>query len=208
MNKKDVILFASIFCMLALIVGGTYAYWQWESADENDVQVIFNTMKGIDDYIYYSGGESHFVGNFNGSSNHCGGKGNTLEFYVKNDAPADLKEKDSSGKGIFLSTIKMDINHISSAISGSSYVNWAITGGGIGDCTSTTLASGSFSGKSAGSQLTLLANREIFVQSECSSSKLCKYTVWVWVQNDGVTSLKGESIDVNMWTQIDMSSAD
>lgn len=206
MGKKDIILFVSIFCILALIVGGTYAYWQWESAENQNPAVVFNTVKDIDDWIYYDGGNSHFVGNFQASSSHCGGKGNALEFYVKNDAPDDMKEK-----GILTATIKMDVNSIASAISSSSYVKWAVTSGGESSCTTSALASGTFSGVSSGSQLTLLSNREIFVNSSCSSTNLCKYTVWVWVDSAGgaaLNNLSGQTIDVNIWTQIDMTSVD
>ena len=44
MNKKrDIILFVSIFCILSLIAGGTYAYWSWDSGTNNSV--VFNTSK-------------------------------------------------------------------------------------------------------------------------------------------------------------------
>ena len=80
MNKKDIILFISIFCVLGLIVGGTYAYWQWESSETTPV--VFNTVMDIDDYIYYDGGESHFVGNFQPSDDYCGGKENADFFSI------------------------------------------------------------------------------------------------------------------------------
>lgn len=197
MGKKDIVLFISIFCVLALIVGGTYAYWTWESSNTQNPQVVFNTIKDIDDYVYYDGGTSHFVGNFQPSSTYCGGKGNTLEFYVNGNAPDEMKET-----GILTATIKMDINNISSAISSSNYVKWAVTQGGESACSSDTLkSSGSFSGKTSGSTMTLLSN---IVISEVSS----KYTVWVWVDSAVGNSLQGESLDVNIWTQIDMSSVD
>lgn len=192
MNKKDIILFVSIFCVLALIASGTYAYWRWESSNTQNPQVIFNTMKGIDEYIYYDGGVSKFVGNFQPSSSHCGGKGNTIEFYVKSSAPDEMKES-----GILTATIKMDINDISSAISSSGYVKWAVTEGSESAC-GTLRASGSLD---SGGTITLLEN---LVISQSSS----KYTVWVWVDSAAGNSLSGESLDVNIWTQIDMSSAD
>lgn len=196
MNKKDIILFVSIFCVLSLIVGGTYAYWQWESGGLGGNQaVVFNTVKDIDDYIYYDGGVSKFIGNFQPSSSYCEGKGNTIEFYVKSSAPAEMKES-----GILTATIKMTINDISSAISSSSYVKWAVTEGSESAC-GTLKSSGSFSGKSSGSTMTLLSNLTI-----SGSSSI--YTVWVWVDEAAGDNLAGESLDVNLWTQIDMSSVD
>ena len=49
MKKKDIILFASIFCILSLILGSTYAYWSWQSGTNKSV--IFNTSKSIAEYI-------------------------------------------------------------------------------------------------------------------------------------------------------------
>ena len=203
--KKDIILFMTIFFVLSMIAGGTYAYWQWVNA--NETTVVFNTMKDISDYVYYDAGESHFVGNFQQSSTHCGGQSTTAEFYIKSDAPSNLKEKGADGKGILSATINMKINAIDPAISSSSAVKWAVTAGDAASCGTTTLASGDFSGKTSGNMLTLLNGREIFLQSECSSSKLCKYTVWVWV-NNATNNLSGKTIDVNVWSQIDMTSAD
>ena len=211
MNKKDIILFVTIFCILGLVVSGTYAYWQWETASEKHTTVEFNTTIDIEDYFYYDGGESHFVGNFQPSNNHCGGKETALEFYVYDDAPRQILEKDSSGKGILSATIKLDINKISSKISSSNYVKWAVTAGSKDDCGITTLSNGTFNGKSTGDKLTLLSSREIFEQSACSSTNLCKYTVWVWLDNAGgseLSDLSGETIDVKIWTEINMSSAD
>ena len=213
MNKKDIILFVSIFCVLSLIVGGTYAYWQWESGGIGGNQaVVFNTVKDIDDYIYYDGGVSKFVGNFEPSGGHCGGKGNTIEFYVKSSAPDEMKEA-----GILTATIKMDVNNISSAISSSGYVKWAVTEDSEGAC-GKLKNSGTLS--SVGT-IDLLSDIVISTSSS-------KYTVWVWVdaviftipdpeQQPGDLNypnrtmfdrLNGETADVNLWTQIDMSSAD
>ena len=209
--KKDIILFVSIFLVLSMIAGGTYAYWQWVNAE--DTTVVFNTIKGIDEYIYYDAGESHFVGNFQPSSTHCGGESSTASFYIKSNAPAEVKEKDASGKGILYTTLNMNINAIDSVIASSSSVKWAVTQGGASDC-GTALASGNFNGKTAGSTIPLLSNLEILNQATCVSgssiSSNCKYTVWLWVDSagSGLSSLSGKTIDVNIWSQIDMTSVD
>ena len=208
--KKDIILFVSIFLVLSMIAGGTYAYWQWIN-DENTT-VVFNTVKGIDEYIYYDAGESHFVGNFQPSTSHCGGEGSTASFYIRSNAPDEVKEKDASGKGILYTTLNMNINAIHSDIASSNAVKWAVTQGGTSDC-GTALASGNFNGTSAGSTITLLSDLEILDQATCGTapniSSNCKYTVWLWVDSNGSdSSLSGKTIDVNIWSQIDMTSVD
>ena len=209
--KKDIILFTAIFLVLSMIAGGTYAYWQWVNAE--NTTVVFNTTKGIDEYIYYDAGESHFVGNFQPSSNHCGGESNTVSFYIKNGSPAAVTEKDASGHGVLYTTLMMDINAIDASIASSSAVKWTVTQGSSNDC-GTVLASGNFSGKTSGSSFKLVDNLEIFEQSVCGSgnsiSSSCKYTVWLWIDSTagGLSSLSGKTIDVNIWSQIDMTSVD
>lgn len=213
MNRKDIILFVSIFCILALLSGSTYAYWRWESA--TNTSVVFNTSQGIDEYIVYDAGESHFVGNFQPSASHCGGESSTISFYIKNGAPSHVTETDpTTGRGVLASTIMMNVNTIDSSIASSSSVKWAVTQGGVSDCGSTTLAAGNFNGKSAGASFQLLSNLEILKESVCGSgnniSSSCKYTVWVWVDSNGsgLSNLSGKTIDVNIWSQIDMTSVD
>lgn len=209
--KKDIILFGTIFLVLSMIAGSTYAAWQW--INEEEKTVVFNTIKGIDEYIYYDAGESHFVGNFQPSTSHCNGESSTASFYIKSNAPDEVKEKDASGKGILYTTLNMDINAIDSAIASSNAVKWAVTQGDASDC-GTALASGNFNGKTAGSTISLLGNLEILDQSTCVSgssiSSNCKYTVWLWVDSNGsnLSSLSGKTIDVNVWSQIDMTSVD
>lgn len=194
MGKKDLILFISIFCVLALISGSTFAYWGWQS--DTNKTVVFNTMisTDIEKYIIYDAGEARFVGNFQPSSSHCGGKSNTLSFSRTSDLPSDT----------FTATIKMDINSIQSAISNSQYVKWAVTSGASSSCGSSTLASGNFYGKSNGNVITLLADQEITTSKKT-------FTVWLWIDSAGGSSnnsLSGATIDVNIWTQIDMTSTD
>ena len=209
--KKDVILFLGIFLVLSMIAGGTYAYWQWVNQESNTV--VFNTIKNIDKHVFYDAGESHFVGNFQPSTTHCGGESSTASFYIKNSAPATVKEKDANGHGILYVTLNMDVNDIDSTVASSSAVKWAVTQGGKEDC-GDVLASGNFNGKTSGSTFSLLSDLEILDQNSCVSgsdiSSNCKYTVWLWIDNNGtgLSSLSGKTIDVNIWSRIDMTSVD
>ena len=190
MCKKDIILFVSIFCVLALISGSTFAYWGWQS--DTNKSVVFNVSSGIEEYITYDAGESRFVGNFQPSSNHCGGKSSTLSFSKSNEVAAET----------LLATIKMDINSIQTNIRNSQYVKWSVTSGDSTSC-GTALATGTFYGKNSGDVITLLADQEI-----TTATKM--YTVWLWIDSAGTNlgSLSGETIDVNIWSQIDMTSTD
>ena len=235
MGKKDLILFFSIFCVLALISGSTFAYWGWQS-DENK-GVVFNTSHGVDKYFVYDEGASRFVGDFQASSSHCGGKSNTIAF-------AKTSEVDSE---ILTATIKLTVNSIQTNIKNSNYVKWAVTAGDSSSC-GETLSTGTFKGKSNDSEITLLStvngsSINVMTYSQSNGTKLTKsqidslldpksssyatnlnnfrtwakangnmFTVWIWIDSSASTShlksLSGETLDVNMWTQIDMTSVD
>lgn len=193
--KKDAILFISIFCVLALISGGTYAYWMWQS--DTNKSVIFNTSKSIEEYIIYDEGESHFVGDFQPSTNYCGGMSNTLSFSI-NTANANEEELAQLNKGILVNTIYMDVNSIQSNISASDSVHWVLVAGDSNVC-SGYVATGTFKGVKSGDTITLLTDEVITTSTKT-------FTVWIWIDSAGsnLSSLSGETIDVNVWSQVDM----
>lgn len=202
MKKRDIILFTAIFCLLSVIVGSTYAYWQWRSAD--DKTLVFNTSRAIKDYIIYDEGDSHFVGDFQPSDNYCGGMSNTLSFSL-NTANMSSQELERLGNGMLVDTIKMDVNFIGSNTSASSAVYWVVTSGESTSCTgnlNNALNYGTFNGVRSGDVITLLSNEEITTSTKT-------FTVWIWIDSAGsnLSSLSGETIDVNVWSQIDMLDA-
>lgn len=197
--KKDVILFVSIFLVLLLISGGTYAYWTWRS--DTSKSVVFNTSKGIEEYILYDAGDSYFVGDFQPSSSFCDGMSNTLSFSLNTEG-ASAGELAQLNKGILVDTIKMDVNFVGSNTSSSNAVYWVLTSGDSSTCTgnlNSAIDYGTFNGVNSGDVITLLDKEEI-----TTSEKI--YTVWIWIDSSGsnLSSLSGETIDVNVWSQIDM----
>ena len=195
--KKDIILFIGIFLVLLLLAGGTYAYWSWGS--DADKSVVFNTVSDIDDYVVYDAGDSHFVGDFQPYDSFCESINTTVSIY-KTDEVKDIK---------LTATIYMDINAIGSNIAASDSVYWVVTRGdntiGCDDGLSSTsvINYGTFEGKSAGDTFALTDNVELII-----TRPVREYTVWIWIDNsveeDELSLLTGETIDTNIWTQIDM----
>jgi len=191
MCKKDIILFVSIFCVLALISGSTFAYWGWES-DENK-SVVFNTSHGIEDYFVYDEGDSHFVGDFQPTANYCSSMSNTISFYKTNEVVLQT----------FTATINMDVNYIGDNTRNSDSVYWLITSGDSSSCTgnlSDALHYGTFNGIANGTTVILETDIEVTTSPKT-------YTIWIWINSAGssLSSLSGETIDVNIWTQVDMT---
>ena len=196
MCKKDIILFMSIFCVLALISGSTYAYWGWSSTTNKSV--VFNTSKEIEDYFVYDAGNSYFKGNFMPTANYCSGMSNTISFYKLSEVANET----------LTATIKLDVNHIGENIGKSNDVYWVITSGNTSSCTgdlSNALHYGTFNGVSSETKTTISLETDVIVGT---SSKT--FTIWIWINSEGsnLSSLSGETIDVNVWTQVDMTSED
>lgn len=189
--KKDIILFTTIFLILTMMVGGTYAYWQWVSAGETTV--VFNTVSGdLSKYVNYDAGESKFIGNFQPSGNYCGGMSNTITFSKTIEAQTQR----------LVATINMDVNSLGEVIKSSDSVYWVVTSGGTSLCTGNlndAVSYGTFNGVLDASTLELASDIEITTSSK-------QYTIWIWVKNTGtdINDLAGNTLDLNIWTYIDM----
>lgn len=194
MCKKDIILFISIFCVLALISGSTFAYWSWGS--NVNKSVVFNTSHGVEDYFVYDEGYSYFKGNFLPTANYCSGMSNTISFYKLSEVANET----------LTATINMDVNHIGTNTRSSNAVYWVITSGNSSSCTgnlSDALHYGTFNG--------VADNATISLETDVAVTTSAKtFTIWIWINNAGsnLSSLSGETIDVNVWTQVDMTSTD
>lgn len=204
MKKNDIVLFITIFSVLLLIAGGTYAYWIWNSNSTNAYKnVVFNTSKDIEKLVVYDEGDSIFIGNFQPTNVHCGSNSyNVISFYIDTTG-LNTKEIQDLNKVDIVATINMDINAISEYMSESNDIYWVVTNGNASACTGELVsASGSFNGKQAGDVVTLLENVEI-------TTTLQQYTIWIWIDENGsnLDLLSGEKLDVNIWTQIDMLDA-
>lgn len=195
--KNNVLLFVSIFIALLLVSGGTYAYWRWVSGENKEIG--FNTLASIEPYIVYNEGDSHFVGNFQPSDSHCSDSiYNTISLNKTTDATEMM----------LVSSIKMDVNAIGTNISNSDSVYWVVNEGtSCASSLSDALAYGTFQKNdnnetlTAGDTLTLTTNQFVSTTSQ-------SYTVYIWIDSSGSnSSLSGETLDVNIWTQIDQVAA-
>lgn len=192
MGRKYSILFVTILCIGLLVSAGTYAYWTWTSNVNKSVS--FNVASGIDKYIVYNEGDSHFVGNFQPSTNYCDGLNNTISFKkTKNDLN-------------LVATINLQVNAIETNIKNSDYVYWVVTSGDNNSCTgnlSDALNYGKFKNINNGSIIKMLENVEVTTTAQ-------KFTVWIWIDSSGnsLSNLSGQTLDTNIWTQIDMLDND
>lgn len=201
---KDIVLFVSIFLVLSLVAGGTYAYFGWRSATNKSV--VFNTTKELQEYVVYNEGDSHFIGDFQPVANFCDSTSNTLSIKLNTERMSQ-QELLQMNKGLLVFSIKMDVNYIGQNTAASPNVHWVVTSGNKDACPrnlSYALAHGTFQGVSSGDTITVLEN-DVDGNTTTITDIEKEYTVWVWIDSSGSNSaLSGETIDVNIWSQIDM----
>ena len=189
-RKKRIILISIIIVLvLSLVVAGTYALWTWNSNVNKNV--VFNTSKGMQYYIYYDAGESKFVGDFQVSDTYTGGIHTTITMG---------KSSEIANIGLY-ATINMTIKAIGSNLANSSALKWVITKGNSTN-PGTVLNSGSFIGHSLGDNIVLASSIEITTTNT-------EYTIWIWLDssmNPG-EEISGETIDASVWTQINQGSS-
>ena len=189
-RKKRIILISIIIVLvLSLVVAGTYALWTWNSNVNKNV--VFNTSKGMQYYIYYDAGESKFVGDFQVSDTYTGGIHTTITMG---------KSSEIANIGLY-ATINMTIKAIGSNLANSSALKWVITKGNSTN-PGTVLNSGNFIGHSLGDNIVLAPSIEITTTNT-------EYTIWIWLDssmNPG-EEISGETIDASVWTQINQGSA-
>ena len=189
-NKKQLIYsILSLFLLGLIVAGGTFAYYSFTSS--NNKNVVFNTSKELQNYIIYNEGESKFSGNFKVSSTYTEGIHSTISLYKTTDASTVT----------LIASINMDINEIGTNMVNSPALKWVVTSGTSTNVGS-VLAQGNFIGVNNNDTITLVPNTEVTTTETF-------YTIWIWLDENANPSdeLTGETLDVNVWTEINQVEA-
>ena len=190
MDKKNkTLILLMVLGVIMILLGSTFAYFLWGSRENKEV--VFNTSKGLQEYIIYDSGESKFVGDFQVGSSYTSEVHTTVSIY-----------KSSEVNNIPLyATINMKVKEIGENLNNSEALKWTVT---LGNATSNgkVLASGNFSLLSTGSEMVILPNFEV-------TTTLTEYTIWIWLDETlADSSMTGEKADVSIWTQVDQITVD
>ena len=184
-NKKGLLLAIGVVLLGLIITAGSYAFWSWNSNPNKSV--AFNTSKALRNYIVYNEGESKFVGDFKVGSNYQDNSiHSTISLYKTADA----------ANVTLMATIHLDVNSIGENMKKSNALKWVVTKGNSTN-PGEVLAQGNFVGTNNGDTLTLVPNIEVTTTNT-------EYTVWIWLDRNANPSdaLSGETLDTNVWTEI------
>ena len=146
MNKKRIITIIIITMIIGIIIGGTFAYWTWQSASSEDTNITLTVGS-----------------NFSCSANGGGNITNTRYFAPTTclNQTYALKRKittnitNTSGAPVYMD-LWLNINSIDTGLSNSDNFMYVLTTED-NNCTDNIVASGNFKGKAANDKVELLS---------------------------------------------------
>ena len=166
-NRKTMIIVA-IFGLVIAIIGGTLAYWNWQSTEEQKTVVNF-TIEG-DFSCAADGGGDITSGSINLIPTEV--NDNTTANYIKREIKV-MPTINTTGKTIYMD-LWLDINSISSNLSKSSNLMYVLNTSSTSPTTG-VIESGSFGG--------LVKNNRIklFTDKEYTATTTDTYYLWIWL---------------------------
>ena len=166
-NKKTLIIIA-VFGLVIAIVGGTLAYWRWQSSEAQKTVVNF-TIEG-DFSCAADGGGEITSGSINLIPTEV--NDNTTGNYVKREVKV-MPTINKDGKTIYMD-LWLDIKSISANLSSSNNLMYILNTSDT-DKDTGVITSGNFNGKSTGDKIELLSSKEY------SATVTETYYLWIWL---------------------------
>ena len=166
-NKKITIVLL-IFGIIFTIIGGTLAYWNWQSTEEQ--KTVVNFTIGSDFSCAADGGGNITSGSINLIPTEV--NDNTTANYIKR-AVKVMPRISKEGKIIYMD-LWLDIKSISTNLSSSNNLMYILNTSGT-DKDTGVITSGNFKEKSTGDKIELLSNKEY------SATVAETYYLWIWL---------------------------
>lgn len=181
-----------VTAFVLLIIGITYAIFQWVSGTSNNTNVKLTVSKDLESLIIYKQGTSilETAGQtLNASENYSGGISATIEFYKKPTTKVIYGRINMKILNMLSSTNTTDAN-----IKKTDTIKWAITTWTSSNTTETLLEQGTFNGKEIGNIFPLYQNFEL-------STTRTFFKIYLWFDQNAVNeelSVSGELLSTEI----------
>ena len=178
MNYKKNLLFISITAMFIAVLGATFAYWRWQTAENQTTSITFTTGA-----------------NFSCSADGGGTITNT-NYFVPTDCTNStyaIKRTittsiTNSGSNPVYLDMWLNVDDIDTGLSDTENFKYALTTSGT-NCTTGVVSQGTFNGKQANDKIELL--------SEVTTANT--YYLWVWLDAaETSTSTMNQSVSLSL----------
>ncbi len=181
-----------VTAFVLLIIGITYAIFQWVSGTSNNTNVKLTVSKDLESLIIYKQGTSilETAGQtLNASENYSGGISATIEFYKKPTTKVIYGRINMKILNMLSITNTTDAN-----IKKTDTIKWAITTWTSSNTTETLLEQGTFNGKEIGNNFPLYQNFEL-------STTRTFFKIYLWFDQNAVNeelSVSGELLSTEI----------
>ena len=173
-NKKTLII-AMIFGLIIAIIGGTLAYWNWQSTEEQKTVVNF-TIEG-DFSCAADGGGDITSGTINLIPTEV--NNNTTGNYIKREVQV-MPTITKDGKTIYMD-LWLDIKKLDSGLSSSSNLMYVLNTSST-DKDTGVIISGNFGGLAKNNRVRLLTDKDY------NSTTTETYYLWIWLDAEETSS--------------------
>ena len=181
-----------VTAFVLLIIGITYAIFQWVSGTSNNTNVKLTVSKDLESLIIYKQGTSilETAGQtLNASENYSGGISATIEFYKKPTTKVIYGRINMEILNMLSITNTTDAN-----IKKTDTIKWAITTWTSSNTTETLLEQGTFNGKEIGNIFPLYQNFEL-------STTRTFFKIYLWFDQNAINeelSVSGELLSTEI----------
>ena len=187
-----------VTAFVLLIIGITYAIFQWVSGTTNNTNVKLTVSKDLESLIIYKQGTSilETAGQtLNASEDYSGGISATIEFYKKPTTKVIYGRINMEILNMLSITNTTDAN-----IKKTDTIKWAITTWTSSNTTETLLEQGTFNGKEIGNKFPLYQNFEL-------STTRTFFKIYLWFDQNAIDEEKSVSGEL-LSTEISAEATD
>ena len=174
--KKIVI---AILTIILITLTSTLAFFIWNSAREQDINVALN-LSGLDAFIHYNKGTDVLTGTLLPSTDYTGGISTEIELW---------KDPSAESRTIY-GHIYMDITTIGTNLANEESLKWAITSNGE------LLNQGNFVGQNTGNRI------ELKVDIPLTTTKQL-FQIYIWLDESMEINdvIEGETLSTKVWAE-------
>jgi len=191
MDNKKVIFILLLLGVAITLIGGTFAYWTWQSSGEQATNVSFTVQKNFN--CSGDGGGNITPGDKKLAPASCTNASYTIQRTIKVNA------SHNDNKTIYLD-MWLRVNSIGEPLSQSQNLRYVLTTSSAGCTSGTVVATGNFQGSASGTQIKLFDDK-VYTSSTSNDT----YYLYIWLDEAETNvntmsqsfdlSLGGECID-------------
>ena len=174
MNYKRISIILFILSFIMILIGSTFAYWTWQSADNKKTVITFTVGDG---FSCSADGGGDIVGN-NLAPSPCTNDIYVLKRKIDVSTTTDVSNYYDNNHKVIDVDLWLEIETITSGLANSDHFKYALTTSG-GSCEDGVIHSGVFKNNIVNNKITLLNHEDKFVGTDSKT-----YWLYIWLDEE------------------------